>query len=264
MHSFARDTIHIEEFMTLPPSIKWLAASVRVSFFCAAQVRPGVGLFESITGRKPEAVHQQPQQGQCMEVGSQGGGPGQLMIQSVINRIDIINQAIPSFGGRELPTLGSPAESIREIAELARNWIEKQSDHSITRVAVGCMALAHTSDLAQAAEVALTALPKIDIDVSQVEDILVQMNFPTTSETMPGLRVNRLSKVGAVQVELMRIGPVDAPGASVVRNFAAQYEIDINTDANRSTPIDSEAIAKLLPELVSHIDSAYAVARVGG
>jgi len=243
--------------MSLSPSIEWLAASVRVSFFCAKPVGSAGGVFEELTGRKPEAIHQQPQLGQSMEVGSAGAGPGQLLVQSAVNRIDFIVQGFPSIDVASLPSVGHPVAAIQDLSKLVGAWVLQQGQLEVNRVAVGSAAFAQCADLSQASKLAMSVLPKMDIDVGRVEDLSVQFNFPTTSLAVKNLKINRLTKIGAVGFETLRVSPMDSQPPSFVRGFAAQYELDLSTDAARTDAFALGAVGDLVSELTAFVERAY-------
>ncbi|MGN6454628.1 MAG: hypothetical protein ACTHLV_00180 [Achromobacter mucicolens] len=243
--------------MSLSPSIEWLAASVRVSFFFAKPVGTSGGLFEALTGRKPEAIHQQPQLGQCMEVGSWQTGPSQLLVQAAVNRIDFIVQGLPAMDRGGFPVVGHPASTMQELAHLASAWAVQQEQFEVVRVALGTAALAPCSNLPEASKIAMSVLPRMDIDVGRVEDLSVQFNFPTHSQAVDKLRINRVTKVGAVTIETMSMSPAEAKVPTFARSFAAQYDLDLNTDASRTAPFEATLICDLVGELTSIAEKAY-------
>jgi hypothetical protein len=83
-----------------------------------------------------------------------------------------------------------------------------------------------------------------------MSDFFYRVNWATTSNIVPNLRVNRITSWAALAA---RFAQIDAAGGSFgnPEAFAVRLEIDHSTDQSRTEVVEPWNILKLVEELVS-------------
>lgn len=242
--------------MALPELAGWRADSVRVTFIANSQVgAAGKNWWRAATGEEPEVVTTKPQLAEHTE-----SGPfldGRLEMKASFNRVDWIYSPIIA-PGPAVPTIGEAEAVVRALEAPLARWLEID-DTAYVRLALAPTALRAAEDIAESNRAIQAYVPFLQVDVGAARDVLLQVNFPVSSDTIEGLIINRVSKFMSATAQLINV-IVGQPVPTIITSYFCRAEFDINTAAERTEALPAAVRARLLQELV---DSALGILRSG-
>lgn len=219
--------------------------SLRLTAFLApAETIAQQNWWAELTGAEPESRTSKPGRGESQDTGPCGEGNLVLSIQP--GRVDWL--LIPQQEN-ELRFVGRFAETTSTFSELMLKWLA--SAPPIIRLGYGATVHQPANDRVEAYTLLSKLLPAVQIDTHNSEDILYQINRPTQSKIVPGLKINRLGKWTAtmfvgVRLDLAKVAFQQYGGP---RLFTCRMELDVNTDGANISPFDHANLTKLLMEL---------------
>lgn len=231
--------------MTDTMGTTWSADHLRVSFFARdVWSEPAESVFSGVFGAEPETITNKPAALESSAVGTWGGM--RLEVKRAFNRIDFVLQAVPTEAVGPMPMIQDVKAVLPSFSSLVAKWASTQTQ-GVIRIALGCNAFLQSQNV-QDSYIKLKDLIKvISIDVDRFKEFRFQVNLPRPSSVAPEIVVNRLSHWASIALRAALIG-VEAP-----RYFDDTYyvscSLDVNTDGERTEPINSTLIEKLTEEL---------------
>lgn len=232
-----------------PENGAWTAQQLRLTLFS-----PQSGEVDSsrwwtdAVGLPPETRTEQPRAHSREDVGILPDRAAMLALQVQPSRIDwILRTAESPAPTIDADTIGEFEGALREFLLLTGPWLTDAP--ATTRVALGAVLLQPSEDVRRAYDV-LQQYLNISIDPN-TSDFQYMINHPTTSEILIDTpRINRLTTWSSI---IAKHASFTIPGSPVatttIRYYAARLELDVNTDADRPTPITRD----LLPDVVSEL-----------
>ena len=234
--------------------VVWKTQQVRVTGFCAvASTTMPDPIWANLIGKDPENENRRPGAGIIRELGPFFAGG--LSITQQLERIDF---RLQSENPGDTIKKGEPIEpfpGIGELDEVLKNfqpvisrWL--QAKPILRRVAFGSV-LVCPVDSPQVAHSVLTRLLKsVNIDELGIIDFRLSINKPVKSEIMKNLTLNRLTKWSVEYVRMLALDPgLESTAVDTGKFTSVKLEIDINTEANRSSKLPTTKLKKLFHEL---------------
>jgi hypothetical protein len=150
-------------------------------------------------------------------------------------------------------SLGKLPEVLTVVQALGRKWFSSYGLPPIKRLAVGAVLVVAGDTQEDAAKKLVDFLPDVRIDPKNSKDLVYQINRPRQSQSLPGLKLNRLSKWSFVVSQVLQInaGVMTANLGSAPPVPSALLELDLNTDAERTDPIPNGSLPAILDELAA-------------
>lgn len=229
-------------------AVDWDVEVLRLSLFSTAVVPISDRDWEAIT-TVPEAETRQNLPGGKSYAGK--FSDGQLTFTSLGDRIIIVLSSIPKEPPQqEMPSLG-PWETVREtFVKNTCRWLSEVSN-PIIRIGVGAVLLHRTDSRRDTYRELKSLLRSVNVDPDQMRDLLFRINWPKQSATVNGLRLNRLTTWAAMQYNTIAVNfNVPSVPTHISEMYALRLEIDHNTDPERKTPFEQEALVPIFQELV--------------
>lgn len=228
----------------------WKVQSLRVTVFLHSEVAsiPSVLEWEHLTGAKPENVMNRGQQ----QVQEGPLRPGRLLLQKQMGRLDVIYGGFPRPDEAEDPvaTLGNLEEAWNGLRAITPALLKSLGP--VVRLALGTE-LVQPAETTQAAyRILVDHIRSQSFELQGGQEFVYQINRPRKSEVSPPLLLNRLTRWNAsswqpVAFEL-GAGPRVLTGPPKV---GAVITTDINTDSDRTTPLQPDKLSVLLEELLN-------------
>lgn len=221
----------------------WKADHLRISLFSDKpwDVDP-VKIFTEVFASDPETSSQKIAAGEATAAGIWSSG--RVEIRRTINRIDCLLQpALPTHA--ELPLLSDVEALLPAFTALLSNWVQSQPQ-DVVRIALGCGGVMDVVDIKEGYIKLRDLVRVIKIDVDRFSEFLFQVNLSKQSINQPELLLNRLTTWSVLQAQM---GIIGGHPMAVQNRSLCTCVIDINTDANRSIPLEKRGIGKLLNEM---------------
>lgn len=236
----------------------WLVEQFRMTVF-PAPGGPGTALVRDwwveTTGQPPERIQEDPRKGSIQLQSKHDDG--QLFTTAEPERLDIRKlfhspPDVPSSGPEYF-------EACEAFVELASRWLQLESLPQIVRLAFGVVVTnTPSSNLEDCREILAHYLPRIDMATVELRDFLFQGNRRRSSDVMPGVEVNRLTKWGVSAVQEVVVTP---SGIAVQQHttFSPRLELDINSVSGATLPGNRlgqlfKEFAKLADQIVENGD----------
>jgi len=155
----------------------------------------------------------------------------------------------------QFPNVGTVTEAAQIIDAML---LEKAAlAYEVPRFAIGIVAL-HPSDNRDASYAELTGLLRsIRPNLDGASDFSYQVNRPRPSVTLPGVRINRLSRWSTAALTGLRLSILSVQSAASQATqhrtkaiYATRVELDLNTPADRAETLPKPNRLPLLRELV--------------
>ena len=234
-------------------TIRWQAESVRLTAF--AREIPVEANWETVAGEPPDLRTEQPKARQVEESGA--FEDGQLTLVKQAARADWQFGKLRDIPGA--PPLRELPETLQQFRIVPDRWLARVP--SINRLALGAILLFPVGTRAEGYLALHPYFRTLRPDPDASEDLLYQVNRPTTSSVLPSLKLNRIMKWSVNQRRSVQI-VISAQGPSAVeRNtFDCRLELDLSTDAAQTNALPETVLRPLWDELAS---VAIAVAERG-
>lgn len=180
----------------------------------------------------------------------------QLLINARPDRVDWIFHSVPNASTGPpgaTPTLGPMSQAIAAFRTLGEKWT--QQSEPATRLAFGAVLFEDVSNLGDAYVKLGAFLPSVDLSGATTPDFLYQINRPSMSTSLEGLRINRLNKWSVAQSGsiAIAIGSGGTPDFNVSSlGIACRLELDVNTAAENTELFAPSVVPGLFSELIDH------------
>lgn len=233
----------------------WYVENLRLTFFEVADWTQHQ-IFSDIAGVVPAQLNAQPPMQLYQETGNVADA--YLSVAQQGSRIDVVlsdqptrNTVDPALPGyRPLYWIGSLAQSLDLFDRISAKTISLVS--AATRVAYAISLVRQTDTVRDAIMFLRRYLPTIDFDPNNDLDLSFQINRPIRDNR--GRLINRLARWDTIQIASMRITVgAGVPSASPLPTrpplSAARIYVDINTDANNTSPFTHPELSELVDEL---------------
>lgn len=229
----------------------WLTQSMRVSVFPppGRAVELKAPTFKELIGQEPEQTARRG--GAFAQAGAQLGHLTQVSRQLNL-RADLAfapNEAAEeSLLSGKVGSLGEPAAFAMTVRDVVHRFVTGSTP--IARMAVGMIAIWPTGSREQSYESIKQALRRQQLDLTDVQDFIIQLNRRTRSKALEDMEINQLGKWAGVQttVELR-----DTAGFSSRSDaeYGMRVEADINTVAERTELLPADRVTNLVDELTA-------------
>lgn len=228
-------------------AIEWATENVRVSLFSNTVLNLTDQDWRNITGQDEAETRKAVLGGRVFS----GHFDGHLLsVASTGNRADIVISSAPeALPG--LPTIGS-WETIRDrFVDFTSNWITTVK-FPIVRIAFGAVLLCPLPERREAYLYLQQLLASVKIDPDHMRELIFRVNWPTKSEVIKGLLINRITQWNAIRL-LVKALQLNEPQSdlNILETNAVRLEIDHSTDETRSEQIDAKKVIPLFEELVT-------------
>ena len=235
---------------------QWQAESLRLTTF---HLVGSINLessdwWQRVLSGEPQQQISRPGEALVQQSGAYAGQ--QLLINARPDRLDWIFHSVPNASPGPIgatPTLGPMSQAIAAFQTLIEKW--SQQSEPTTRLAFGAVLFQDVADLSDAYEKLGTFLPSVDLSGVTTPDFLYQINRPSMSTSLKGLRINRLNKWSVAQSGSIAIavGSGGTPAFNVSSlGIACRLELDINTPGEITAPFTPSVVPRLLGELIDH------------
>jgi hypothetical protein len=225
----------------------WSADHLRVSLFASdVWSATAESIFSGTFGSEPETITNKPAALESSAVGSWDGF--RLEVKRTFNRIDFILQVVPTEAVGPMPMIQNAKAVLPKFSALVAKWASAQNQ-GVIRIALGCNAFLQAQSVEDSYVKLKELIKVIDIDVGRFKEFRFQVNLPQPSSVSPEIVVNRLSHWASVALRAALIG-VEAPRYFDDKHYVS-CSLDINTDGERTQPINSNLLEKLTEELSS-------------
>ena len=235
----------------IEPEHTWLAELVRVTAFSV----PGTPLaskgWKEVFGAEPDQVIRQP----LLPHHESGPVDGaRWIISRQPDRIDVaVVPESPTSLPTDLPNVGDFQVLIDPL--LARFEQVFEPNAAIQRLAVGVISFTSVETMRDGIRVLQSVVPQLHRIPENATDILFQINVPVAAKDMDqDLSINRLLKWQIANIQVLGFGFAPAAGVAVqvpstVKRTVVRMELDINTVAERQTPLPKDKLGVLIRQL---------------
>jgi hypothetical protein len=244
--------------MALPPLSAWNVQLVRLTSFVLFNDRTKEELWWRDTfGGEPETVTSKPKENLQQYEGAFEGGVLKLLVQP--GRVDwfwsLGLEAIDLSSGK-VPSLGNPEACWQTLMKAIVPWM-KISPPAV-RYAVGMVLDQQVADRKTAYGLLQAYLPAVKLSADTTSEFMYQINRPSESKVISGLKLNRLNKWMSLLAQLVEVGH----GGQMTRKdlTVVRLELDINSLLVAAVPLPKEKEANLLEEMALE---AFGVASKG-
>ena len=233
----------------------WLTESIRLTLFTQPPtVDVAVNWWQTVAGDLP-ANHTVQRLGPMLQQqGPIRGGYCNLSLQYQPGRVEwVLSPIVPDHMRIDgFPNFGAYDAATTAFLELFSRWI--QGAPAFNRLAVGSTLVVPVQDKADGYRRIQGFLPAVTLDPEGSADFSYGINRFRQSETVPGVRINRLSrwsvaKLSGIRLEIGEAG-ISRLMASPEGLSACRLELDINTQPERVEPFPQDIAERLLNELV--------------
>jgi hypothetical protein len=225
-----------------PPS--GFAQLLRITLFPSSTLPGTDDLWHRLTGRDPEIDESRRTEALHRQAGPHGEGELEVRVQPI--RIDLLMKALTSDVASPKLHLGSFDAEAEAFLRLARPWLgDIRGD--IVRAAFGGMVLYRATDRAEAYGLLDRYVPSVKVDAEHTKEVQYRVNRPR--ESKQGITLNRITTWTpmAVKVDLSTLG---SKAVRISEEHFLRLEFDHNTPAERTEPLEQEAIVPIFDELL--------------
>lgn len=201
-------------------------------------------IFQVSTGSFPQMVQQ------LAPVGTIAGGPfggGWANLQVMPGRLQIDIVPTPGFTGG-IPTISD----ISGALTLGQSFASKlAAGRVVTRIGCVIDALREMASYEEARADVLRQLPFLDVP-EQANEIVFQLNCPTTLAALDGVQINRLCRWSSIISQMVQFDVQGgAPSGFAHESHASSLFVDVNTDARWSAPFAENFVTTVCRELAA-------------
>jgi hypothetical protein len=241
-----------EELNQQLPLERWQALSIRLTSFPGLSASKSVAAeawFEDVVGSPADQVTRR-KNGETVAAADTENGQLVLSIDPlrIDFRVNYVEESMIVMA--DFSTIGSFLRSHERFLPLALNFLQN-SELKVNRLAFGAELLIAAKGHSEAYSQLSEYLPDIKIDPNGSFDFTYQINRPRTSQFIPDLRINRLTKWSALKLSR---GVVLPSGKAIsipdMDQYYCRLEVDINTTAEHEGFIAPDELPKLFQELV--------------
>ena len=137
---------------------------------------------------------------------------------------------VPEAG--HVPNTGQYLEAMESFSKLLLHWLELESCPSASRLALGLVLITPAKTVPEGYQQISAYLP-FNFDTRNASDLMYQVNRARDSESVPGIKINRLSKWSVSSIHWVSgrffKGMVAATPLTGPQALNCRLELDINT-----------------------------------
>jgi hypothetical protein len=225
----------------------WQASTLQVALFTQRALPLNTDVFTAFAGVAPDSQEDRLKEGLRRQIGKIDDT--QLQIQITPIRVDIAlrpSQTETPFGGVQV--LGELKAQLAKFARMSLEWLPKW-DIPTTRLALVVQALAPAESSIGAYEILARNLSSVRVRPGEMGDLMFRVNWKAKTSTIPEGYYNRLTTWSAISVRMIGTPGGVGPAVSLSSNEFAQVEMDLNTPAERSTPLPLEKLTTIYRDL---------------
>ncbi|TDV54422.1 hypothetical protein EC919_104158 [Pseudomonas graminis] len=236
--------------MALPEISAWRVEVLRFTFFYSEpQSGRGRDWWKALTGIDPETTVNKQQTGEYVE-----SGPylqGQLDLKVAFNRLDwTLTYPLAS-----MPDYVPPMDLQTSLDTMYDAFKKITLDPNVIRVAFGAVLLMPVENAHKGNIIFNEYMPFVKVDLDNVEDLFLQVNFPYVARSYDGMKINNVAKWSVMSGQFMQMAIGGFPQIST--NFLVRGEVDLSSAGERQTPLDGESVIPLLDEFVAKTYSIF-------
>lgn len=233
----------------------WLTESIRLTAFTLpSNVDVGVNWWQAIAGEPPTS-HSVLRLGPVLQQqGPIRNGYCNLSLSYAPGRIDWVMSSIVPADMRidGFPNFGAFDAAAATFLEIFSQWIHGAPPSN--RLAVGSVLVLPVQDKEDGYRRIQRFLPSLTLDPEGSADFTYSINRFRESQTIPGLRINRLSRWSVAKLSGIRV-EVGGPGNSRILETpeglsACRLELDINTQPEHVQQFAQDTHVLLVNELL--------------
>jgi len=228
----------------------WQALVTRLSVFPTSPWQAPSDLWQEVVGTPPEASQDQPRQRVRAQTGPWRDGALQLLVSPV----NVVWVAVPLPNREGLPNLANwnVENAVADFVDVTRPWLTSVN-FGVMRLGFGLQALLPAEDKISAYKRLQGLVPSVKIEPETTTDLLYQINRPVLSRTLVGsIRLNRLMKWSAIFFGITQVQttPTSVRATPLGGSHYASLDIDVNTPADLSDPLEGGSLGAIFDELV--------------
>jgi len=229
----------------------WRTLGIRLSVFPVGPWEAPADLWRDIVGELPANEANQPREHVRVQSGPWQGGTLQLTASQLLTVWFGLPPPTPE--GRPQVENWAVVDILPAFHSITRAWLAS-ADFGIKRIGFGLNALLSAQDQVSAYRLLNGIVSAVEIDPEATSDFTYQINRPAPSQTLGGsVRLNRLMKWSApffrgAQIQVAPGGTIET--TSLAGEQYAGMEIDTNTPAEWTDPLDKERLGAIYDELV--------------
>jgi hypothetical protein len=225
---------------------EWQAQVLRLTLFTLSKLPGSDTIWHDLTGRDPDIQENRVRE----NIQRQVGPHGTRELNVVVNPTRIDMSATPIVQSFPPPTHFGPATTeAAEFLALIKPWLAGVAQQKlINRIAFGAIFVLPASDRIQAYQELGKLLHAVQVDGEHSKELLYRINRPFVGQHR--IEYNRITGWSSA---VIRAGIVAGPGvgSAIEDQHFVRLEIDNNTPADRSEPLDRDAVVPIFEELVS-------------
>ncbi|WP_447742314.1 hypothetical protein [Pseudomonas laurentiana] len=236
--------------MTMPELAVWRVEALRITVFGVEPLAAaGQNWWRTVTGQEPETAINRPQSGEYSEIGPFLGG--QLELKVAFNRADwILSYPLIGLPGAPEPS-GTLVSTLREFAFSVSKWTAEKPV-AASRVALGSVGYVQVENIKAGNEIVGLYIPYMDLTkVSDLTDLLIQLNTPYESKLLGSARINNVTKWAVLGRQVFAIGPTGMP--QIKNDIAVRSEFDLST-ATDGASVDLSSFGALSSEMIDAVE----------
>lgn len=225
---------------------QWSGEQLRLSLFTlGARGERASVWWQSVTGIPPEQLNSLPRVGATTASGAVDIGT--LLLNVAPDRVDWLLHPHPASGAESpSPTLGNLVVAVDLFMAIVSRWIAAGDLPQVVRLALGAVATHPVESPTEGYSHLTEYLPTVIPPGSS--DFLYQINRPTDSTVLQGIRINRLSKWSVARWMFV---PLISP--AVEREvYGLNVELDVNTVPRDGFSVPSDLLVSGSRELIAN------------
>jgi hypothetical protein len=230
--------------------LAWQAELLRLSVFSKAQVKVADADWQCITGQEEADTRTQVPGGRALV------GPaldGQLSLAATGNRYDCFLSPPRQDNPPEddFPSVGAWPGVATKFFDATVPWLQ-QLQVPIIRIAFGSVLFSKQKGRDEAYTTLDELLDSVYL-TPEHHDVIFRVNWPLESQTIEGLRINRITAWSVIKLTVRTLVLTDPANLAITAApsaFAVRLEIDHNTNQEWLEPFDRAKVVPIYEELL--------------
>ncbi|MCH8837219.1 MAG: hypothetical protein IIA60_05370 [Candidatus Marinimicrobia bacterium] len=233
-----------------PPSIPWLAESLRYTTFIPGRIEANLrSWWDATTNTDPDKIQIEPKSdSQTIEGIVEGKRVILHFTRSRVNWHWAANET-QLLGEFPIRSIGEYENAIPEYLEMIDRWLSLEELPDFQRIAFGAVLIYPVASLEEGYTSLQGLIPSLRIDPSASTEFEYSTNRPIEiSVNDEQIQINRLSKWSMKNYKVISIDPSGTQHAA--RQYLCRLELDINSSQDRAGALPRQEIPKLFHQLV--------------
>jgi hypothetical protein len=231
----------------------WEANTVRFVLFPTEPVSLSTDLWGAIFHSEPDSEEKRPREGIKRQLGRVSNAQATVSITpSLIEVVMTPPPPEPHPNGIPIPLviIGKFSDVLDEFAEKIRAWLPTNTIPA-SRVSITGIALAEVQTVEDAYGILASRLKSVAVQPGAMRDFIFRVNWRKPTDTGQLGYYNRLTTWSALTAMLAVGTAGTAHMMNVSQQHYAQLELDINTPADRTAPLESKDLAAIFDDMVA-------------